>query len=301
MKNKRFWKFLFSTIELLTIFILIFISVILCIFFHSRSVPAGFAFSLVSTCLLGLLSAQKLYTRIEGAARRLANVSKTEKLRREFSANVSHELKTPLTAISGYAEMLENGMVKENDKIFFIKKIKDESARMAALIEDIMLLSRLDEKQDMETFENIDAAELARETVGKLKTKAEQHAVALYTNGSNMYIKANYTMLAQFFFNLIDNAIKYNKPGGEVHIDITRHTDRIYISVADTGIGIPPEARDRVFERFYRVDKSRSKKTGGTGLGLAIVKHIAIIHNAEITLESREGLGTTVTAAFYAA
>ena len=248
--------------------------------------------------LISYAAAKKSSGRIEQAALQLVDLSKTEKMRREFSANVSHELKTPLTNISGYAEMLESGMVKEADKAGFIKKIKDESARLIALVEDIMLLSRLDEGKGEEAFAQTDIAALARETAEKLVLKAKEHKVHIDVYGEHIYIRANCAMIAQMFFNLIDNAIKYNHENGAVRIEASRANGRVLVTVADTGIGIPLKAQSRVFERFYRVDKSRSKKTGGTGLGLAIVKHIAMIHNADIHLESSEEAGTTVTVMF---
>ena len=224
---------------------------------------------------------------------------KAEKLRREFSANVSHELKTPLTSISGYAEMLANGIVKETDKASFIEKIREELKRLITLVENIMLISRLDDgvKSDI-VFEDLDITLIANETAENLKFKAADSGVSVHVAGENVFVKANYSMMAELFFNLIDNAIKYNKPGGSVTVSFIEKDGQILLIVSDTGIGIPKEAQGRVFERFYRVDKSRSKKTGGTGLGLAIVKHIAIAHNASISLESREGIGTTITVAF---
>jgi two-component system phosphate regulon sensor histidine kinase PhoR len=226
--------------------------------------------------------------------------SKAEKLRREFSANVSHELKTPLTSISGYAEMLDSGMVQESDKAAFIRKIKDESWRLIMLIEDIMLLSRLDEGENHELFAAVNLAAVARESAAALAQKASELGVSITVTASaaDVIVNANPSMMAELFFNLIDNAIKYNKPGGSVTIEVAEINGRAAASVSDTGIGIPKEAQSRVFERFYRVDKSRSKKTGGTGLGLAIVKHITAAHNAEIALDSREGEGTRVSVYF---
>ncbi|MDR2490295.1 MAG: hypothetical protein LBD20_02720 [Spirochaetaceae bacterium] len=262
-----------------------------------RAFPPALAV-LALAILISYMAAKKLSSRIEQAALQLVDLSKTEKMRREFSANVSHELKTPLTNISGYAEMLESGMVKEADTAGFIKKIKDESARLIALVEDIMLLSRLDEGKGEEAFEQTNIAALARETAEKLIHKAKEHKVTVAIYGENIYLRANYAMIAQMLFNLIDNAIKYNHENGSVRVEAFRADGRVLVTVADTGIGIPQKAQSRVFERFYRVDKSRSKKTGGTGLGLAIVKHIAMIHNAEIHLASSEETGTTVTVMF---
>jgi len=224
--------------------------------------------------------------------------SKSEKLRREFSANVSHELKTPLTSIYGNAEMLQNGMVKENDKQAFYGQIKDEAGRLIALIEDILMISRLDEGGGQELFEDVELAAVAAETVEALSQKAADNQVAVQISGESIRMKANRSLMYEMFYNLIDNAIKYNKPGGAVHVDIINRDNQIKINVADTGIGIPKEAQSRVFERFYRVDKSRSKKTGGTGLGLAIVKHIVMVHDGKIELQSRQDKGTTVVVLF---
>ena len=299
----------------------------------TRSVAAHFAsampFALAVTLLVILISygvAGDLARRIERVALQLTDLKNAEKMRREFSANVSHELKTPLTSISGYAEMLTSGMVRERDKADFLQKIKDESGRLIALVEDIMLLSQLDEAEvsaelssglasrlagggaaagtgrgkdgRVPVFEPVDIAEIAAGTAEALGFKAAEHLVTVEVDAGPVFVQANRSMMAQLFFNLIDNAIKYNRPGGTVTARFTQAGDRVTAAVADTGIGIPKKAQGRVFERFYRVDKSRSKKTGGTGLGLAIVKHIAIMHGAEVILESREGEGTTVTVLF---
>jgi two-component system phosphate regulon sensor histidine kinase PhoR len=224
--------------------------------------------------------------------------TEAEKLRREFSANVSHELATPLTSISGYAEMLDTGMVAESDKPVFIKKIKHEAARLISLINDIMVLSRMDEGKTDEPFEEVDLASAAAKTIEALAGKAAEQKVSLSGSGEAVFLKANPSMMAELFYNLIDNAIKYNKPGGSVRVETAEEDGKARISVSDTGIGIPREAQDRIFERFYRVDKSRSRKTGGTGLGLAIVKHIALLHHGEIRLESREDEGTSISITF---
>jgi two-component system phosphate regulon sensor histidine kinase PhoR len=223
---------------------------------------------------------------------------KAEKLRRGFSANVSHELKTPLTSIYGYAELLDGGMVLERDKAAFIRKIKDESERLIALVEDIMLLSQLDEEENRGRFTAVNIIDVVKEVVETLTQKAAESDVSIIINGRELVIEANRSMVAELFFNLIDNAIKYNKPHGAITIDVREDGGLVYASVSDTGVGIPKEAQSRIFERFYRVDKSRSKKTGGTGLGLAIVKHITAIHDAELTLDSTEGEGTKITVCF---
>jgi two-component system phosphate regulon sensor histidine kinase PhoR len=221
-----------------------------------------------------------------------------ENSRREFSANVSHELKTPLTSIYGHAEMLMSGMVKESDMREFFGKIKHEAERLITLIEDIILISKLDEGKGYETFESVDIASVAAETVDALSLKADENNVSVHVSGKDVFMAADRSMIYEMFYNLIDNAIKYNKPGGTVEVDIAKTGEQVKISVADTGMGIPKEAQDRVFERFYRVEKSRSKKTGGTGLGLAIVKHIVMIHGGKVTLKSGENEGTTITLVF---
>ena len=220
--------------------------------------------------------------------------SMSEKLRREFSANVSHELKTPLTTIYGNAEMLVGGIVKEEDKVTFYGKIKDEASRLITLIDDIMMLSCLDEESGNVRFEDVDLTAVARGVVESLTPKAKQQNITVNVSGVG-HSSANRSQMTEMFYNLIDNAIKYNKPDGAVEICISALEKQTKITVSDTGIGIPREAQSRVFERFYRVDRSRSKKTGGTGLGLAIVKHIVMIHNGSIELQSSENKGSTVT------
>ncbi len=219
--------------------------------------------------------------------------ARAEDLRREFSANVSHELKTPLTTIYGNAEMLSGGMVKEADKPIFYGKIKDEAGRVIALIEDILLISQLDEGAESER-EDVELSAVAAEAIEGLTAKAGENGVAIEIDAQPTLMKANRAQMFELFYNLVDNAIKYNKPGGTVKVTIAKHAGQIEFSVSDTGIGIPKEAQSRVFERFYRVDKSRSKLTGGTGLGLAIVKHIVLAHGGEITLKSHWGKGTTI-------
>lgn len=223
---------------------------------------------------------------------------RAETLRREFSANVSHELKTPLTTIYGHAEMLFNGMVKEEDKPVFYGHIKDEASRLITLIEDILLISRLDEGAGRELLEDVELSPVIAQTVEALSQKAEENGVTFQISCEKAVLRANRSQIYELFYNLIDNAIKYNKPGGTVGINVTDGGGELALSVSDTGIGIPKEAQGRVFERFFRVDRSRSKKTGGTGLGLAIVKHIALAHSGRIELKSEAGAGTTITIRF---
>lgn len=223
---------------------------------------------------------------------------KAEAMRREFSANVSHELKTPLTSISGYAEMLCSGMVQENDKAGFYTKIKDEAARLIVLIEDILMISELDEQKGNERFEEVNLPAIAAETVESLGRKAEELQVSVHISGGDVRMQTNRSRMYELLYNLIDNGIKYNRPGGSVQVAVSQTAEQIRIAVTDTGVGIPKEAQSRVFERFYRVDASRSKTTGGTGLGLAIVKHIAMAYDGKVELISRVGQGTTVTVTF---
>ncbi len=220
-----------------------------------------------------------------------------ENNRRQFSANVSHELRTPLTTISGYAELLATGMAKPEDTAALAGKIHDESKRMLSLIEDIIRLSKLDEGATGEKVP-IDLLLLAQSCVSKLRDAADRQAVSVTVTGQSAVVPGDRTLLEEMMVNLIDNAIKYNHRNGRVQIAVGMDGARPRFSVQDTGVGIPEEHQARVFERFYRVDKSRSKDTGGTGLGLSIVKHGAQLHGAEITLESRPGQGTTVTLVF---
>lgn len=218
---------------------------------------------------------------------------RSEQIRREFSANVSHELKTPLQGIIGSAELLENGMVKRSDESRFIGHIKKEASRLVSLIEDIIRLSQLDEGVVLPT-ETVDMLTLAEDVKTILETSAAEKNVAINVTGKGFTLEGVRRMLHEIVYNLCDNAIKYNIPGGNVTI----HAENNRITVTDTGIGIPAEHRDRIFERFYRVDKSHSKASGGTGLGLSIVKHAAAYHNADIQLESTPGKGTTITIQF---
>ncbi|MGI6269056.1 MAG: ATP-binding protein [Candidatus Howiella sp.] len=217
-----------------------------------------------------------------------------EKMKQEFTANVSHELKTPLTSISGYAEMIENGMAKSEDVAGFAARIHKEAGRLLTLISDIIRLSELDEMPQADVFAPVDLLEVARDCAGILAHSAEQHGVQMLVEGEPSLVHGSRSMLGELVYNLADNAIRYNKPGGSVTLRV--ESGRLIVS--DTGIGIPQKYQRRVFERFYRVDKSRSKETGGTGLGLAIVKHIARQHRAEIFLKSSEGAGTEITVEF---
>lgn len=222
----------------------------------------------------------------------------TEKMRREFSANVSHELKTPLTSISGYAEMINNGMAKNEDIMTFTDRIEKEASRLVLLIDDIIKLSNLDEQDEMLEAEPLDLAAAAQETIASLEKAATDKGVGLFYSGERTVVNGSRTLIGELMFNIIDNAIKYNKPDGNVTVFVGTGAEGAVFSVKDTGIGIPEADIDRVFERFYRVDKSHSKTVGGTGLGLSIVKHVAICHNAKIEVKSEVGTGTTITVVF---
>lgn len=224
---------------------------------------------------------------------------KAEKLRREFSANVSHELKTPLHTISGCAELLVNGMVKPDDIPRFAAQIQSESKRMITLIEDIIKLSHLDEGAgDMQRCD-ADLAAIARTTVENLQSAAKAADVALSVNACPAVIKNGIPQLLEaIVYNLCENAIKYNRPGGFVKVSVEKNADGTVLTVEDNGIGIPAEQQERIFERFYRVDKSHSKAVGGTGLGLSIVKHAAALHNAKISMHSAPDEGTSISVVF---
>lgn len=224
--------------------------------------------------------------------------SQTEKMRREFSANVSHELKTPLTSILGYAEMINNGMAKNEDILPFTGRIEKEASRLILLIDDIIKLSNLDEQEEMLEAEPIDLAAEAQETIASLEKTARDKGVQLFYSGEKTMINGSRTLIGELMFNIIDNAIKYNKPDGHVTVFAGTGAEGAVFSVKDTGIGIPETDIDRIFERFYRVDKSHSKTVGGTGLGLSIVKHIAMCHDAKIEVKSKMGEGTTVSVVF---
>jgi len=221
-----------------------------------------------------------------------------ESLRKEFSANVSHELKTPLTSISGFAELMRDGLVPPEKVKEFAGDIYRESQRMITLVDDIMRLSKLDEEKGFPEPESLDLHALAEEVLSSLKAQAEKRNISLRLTGSHAQVQGVLPVLQEMLYNLVDNAIKYNREGGFVTVHVKQEEGRVSLSVADTGIGIPPQEQERVFERFYRVDKSHSKRIGGTGLGLSIVKHGAQMHGAALSLESTPGKGTTVTVTF---
>lgn len=218
-----------------------------------------------------------------------------EKLRREFSANVSHELKTPLQSILGYAEIMKNGLVKDEDKQRFLERIHAEAGNMIELIQNIMELSRLDENKTLDEFEDVDLLKLAQSVTLRLKHKAQTKGVTLNVNGSSACVCGVQSILSEVLYNLVDNSIKYNKDNGKVDVKVLDGSEEVTVSVSDTGIGIGAADRERVFERFYRADKSHSKEIGGTGLGLSIVKHGVLFHKGRVELESEPGVGTTIT------
>lgn len=226
------------------------------------------------------------------------NIINNAQLRQEFTANVSHELKTPLTAISGYAELIGNGMTGKEDTIRFSNEIHSNANRLLSLINDIIKLSELDEADHQMEMERIDLYKLAENCVQVMQVTAEKQGIRLTLQGESAMAMANKGLMDEVFYNLCSNAIRYNKPGGSVTVTVGTKDERPFLSVADTGIGIPKECQERVFERFYRVDKSRSKSTGGTGLGLAIVKHIVAQHNAALHLDSELDEGTTIEIVF---
>ncbi len=239
--------------------------------------------------------------RISGAILLVKDVTAAihaEQQRREFVANVSHELKTPLMSISGYAEIIQDGIAKEEDIPRFSQRIFQEARRLTTLVEDIIKLSELDDAQLTHISEVVDLKELAEQVVTYLQPEAAQKQIEMSVTGQSVSINGVRNILEEMIYNLCDNAIKYNVDGGSVRVEISGGKSSRKILVADTGIGIPKDDQDRVFERFYRVDKSHSRKSGGTGLGLSIVKHGALLHHAVIRLESTPGKGTEISVTF---
>ena len=239
----------------------------------------------------------KISGRVQGTVVLILDITdkwEAEELRREFSANVSHELKTPLMSISGYAELIENGLVQASDIPDFVGRIHQEATRLSVLVADIMKLSQLDEASEGLSWDMVSLKELSLEVCAHLQNLAEKHQVAVEFQGEDCMLYGVRQVLYEMFFNLCENAVKYNREGGTVKIVLENREKAVRWSVKDTGIGIAPEHQGRVFERFYRVDKSHSRKTGGTGLGLSIVKHGAALHHAELTLNSASGEGTEI-------
>jgi len=243
----------------------------------------------------------KHFDKISGAVIIIIDVTEKEsreELRREFSANVSHELKTPLTAISGFAEIMKDGWTKPEDYQTFSLKIYNETQRLINLIEDIIKLSRLDENKIEITKESVDMLVLAEDAAARLSSKAKDKNISVTVNGDHGNITGVRQILDEMIYNLCDNAIKYNKKNGKVEVIVKDYISNVSVTVKDNGIGIPAEDLDRVFERFYCVNKSHSKESGGTGLGLSIVKHGAIFHKAKINIDSTLGIGTSIEIVF---
>ena len=244
----------------------------------------------------------EIYDELKPFFARIANENEekaaTEKMRREFTANVSHELKTPLTTISGYAQMINNGMAKQEDVAEFGRKIEKESDRLLTLIDDIINLSNLDERTGIENPERVDLSLVTEEAIYILEKAAKERGIQIFYSRTPAFVKGNSTLISELVYNLIDNAIKYNKENGRITVFVGETAAGVELYVKDTGIGIPHEDKDRIFERFYRVDKSHSKKVGGTGLGLSIVKHVCACHKAQIRVKSILGKGTTFYVTF---
>ncbi len=226
------------------------------------------------------------------------DIMKHARMRQEFSANVSHELKTPLTAISGYAELIASGITSAEDTKLFARKIHSSAERLQHLINDTIELSKLDDSEYMLEVEVLDLYEMAKDCAVTMEFFAKKHEVTISVTGKHLIVNANKSLMEELLYNLCSNAIRYNKKGGKVTITTRMEENHPVLSVKDTGIGIPDKYQERVFERFYRVDKSHSKSTGGTGLGLAIVKHIVAQHDAQIVLESEVGIGTEIKIIF---
>lgn len=226
------------------------------------------------------------------------NILKSVRMRQEFTANVSHELKTPLTAISGYAELIENGMTTMEDTKKFVGQIKKNANRLLTLINDIIELSKLDSGNKDYTFSKVDLYEIAKGCIENIQINARKYDVSIYLEGSSAMIMGNEQLLEELITNLCENAIKYNRKNGTVKVFVTNYKETVVLKVKDTGIGISKDDKERIFERFYRVDKSRSKTIGGTGLGLAIVKHILIQHDAKIEVNSELGEGSEFIVTF---
>jgi len=221
-----------------------------------------------------------------------------ERLRREFTANISHELKTPLTSISGFAELIAGGVADGEDARRFAANIHREAGRLITLVGDIIRLSQLDGGEFDFERDPLDLRTLSLEVTDRLASVAAARQITLSVEGGSLFIRGNYQIVSQMIYNLVENGIRYNREGGYVRICLQETQGTLNLTVADNGIGIPKEAQPRIFERFFRVDKSHSKEVGGTGLGLSIVKHAAARHGAKVSLVSEEGKGTSVTLSF---
>lgn len=245
-----------------------------------------------------VISYKELQPVIDTIRKQHADILRNAQVRQDFTANVSHELKTPLTSISGYSELIENGMATDTDIRRFASEIHRNSNRLLTLINDIIRLSELDVTESAPAMEMVDLHAIVQTAADMLSVNAEKHGVTLHIKGTTAFIMANRMMMEEIVYNLTDNAIRYNNKGGKVYLKVYQQGDQVILSVKDTGIGIPMEHQEQIFQRFYRVDKSRSKLTGGTGLGLAIVKHIVLQHDAKIDISSEPGNGTEITVTF---
>lgn len=246
------------------------------------------------------LDSFKTYSELTPFVNALKEQKKKQKLldkqKKQFTANVSHELKTPLTSIAGYAELIETGIAKPEDIKPFAHIIRKQALRLVTLSEDIIQLSQLDEGDERKiTFEEVDIFEICKTCVESLSINARVKGIEIELKGESCFVKGNSALLEELVYNLCDNAIRYNKENGRVSVTVKPQDGGAVLTVSDTGIGIDKKYQERVFERFFRVDKSRSKETGGTGLGLAIVKHIAQIHDADLSVESELNKGTAIT------
>lgn len=220
--------------------------------------------------------------------------------KKQFTANLSHELKTPLTSIAGYAELIETGIAREEDVPAFAKTIRKQALRLVSLSEDIIRLSQLEENDESNSISisSVDLYQIAQNCVNALQINAKLRGIEIILTGENTFVRGNAALLEELLYNLVDNAIRYNKDNGKIFVTVKSEDSQIALSVKDTGIGIEEKYHDRIFERFFRVDKSRSKATGGTGLGLAIVKHIAKLHDADLEIDSKTGKGTEISVFF---
>lgn len=265
------------------------------VFYELYIFPVLIFFALI---LIGLCMLIALVLFMQTIKKQHQDILKNARMRQEFTANVTHELKTPLTSISGYSELIANGMATDDDVQRFAREIHHNSTRLLTLINDIIRLSELDVEEEETNFEQVDLYGIAEDCVSMCQFSADKHNVTLSAEGSQCFVEGDKGMLEEVVYNLCDNAIRYNKEGGTVRVMVQQEEGKVFLSVKDTGIGIPDKHQERIFERFYRVDKSRSKSTGGTGLGLAIVKHIVAKHGAEMELHSEEGRGTEIKIIF---
>lgn len=284
------------------IIIIVFMVFVLCIFIgHMLTIQLMRPINLMAENIDSTIDIRE-YKELEPFAQKIRSqhekILEAATMRQDFTANVSHELKTPLTAISGYAELIENNMVEKEQEGHIASQIKVNANRLVSLINDIIKLSELDHVEMPRKFEKIELREVMEECCRNLGVSAQQHSVSLKYDGEECFVNGDRDLIKELIENLVQNAIRYNRPGGWVEVKTSKKDGHSVIVVADNGIGIAKDKQERVFERFYRVDKGRSRETGGTGLGLAIVKHIVEIHNAEISLESARGDGTTVTIEF---